>query len=75
MNEPLVRFPVTCPECGSESIGIFRISDIAVALVESRKIQLYANCHARSWDASDAEQDQIREYLGAVWLNNSQPQA
>jgi len=27
------------------------------------------------WDASDAEQDQIREYLGAVWLNNSQLQA
>jgi hypothetical protein len=70
VNQPTVRFPVKCPQCGVESIGVFRVSDIAEGLIGRRKIQLYANCHARWWAASDDEQHRIREYLGDVWLNN-----
>jgi hypothetical protein len=54
MNEPLVGFTVTCPECGVESIGTFRLA-------------------ARTWDASDVEQAQIREYLAAMWREERSP--
>jgi hypothetical protein len=50
-------------------IGSFAVSDIAGALINGRRIRLYAICHDASWDASDIEVDQIREYLGAVWLD------
>ena len=73
MNEPLVRFPVTCPECGVESIGTFRLTDIAAALIERRRVNLFADCHAQSWDASDVEQAQIREYLAAMWREEQSP--
>lgn len=68
MNEPMVRFPIKCPECGIESVGSFHVADVAAALIANRPIRLYAICHDRSWDASTVEQHQIREYLGSVWL-------
>lgn len=66
MYEPIVRLPVTCPQCGIETIRVFRVAEIASALIEGRKIKLFSHCHARSWDASDVEQAQIREYLAAM---------
>ncbi|HEV7612829.1 MAG TPA: hypothetical protein VGO37_13185 [Steroidobacteraceae bacterium] len=66
---PRVRFPVKCPVCGNEALGSYRIADVVDALINDRKIRLYATCHDRSWKASDVEVQQLREYLGAVWLD------
>jgi hypothetical protein len=43
----------------------FRISVIAAAL-DTGDIRLYASCHLASWEASDAELAQIREYLDST---------
>ena len=69
MDEPKIRFPVTCPECGNELLTEFPVSIVADALVKGTKITLYAYCHDAIWDASELELEQIREYLGAVWLD------
>ena len=69
MHEATVRFPVKCPICGAEALTSFTISEVALAIVSSRRIKLHAICHDGTWDASDIEMQQIREYLGAVWLN------
>jgi hypothetical protein len=69
MDEAKVRFPVTCSICGAESLGSFEVSDIAGALINHRRVRLYATCHNQTWDATIDEVLQIREYLGSVWLN------
>jgi hypothetical protein len=66
MNEPVIRFPVTCPQCGKEQLTELRIADVAIALMEGRELTLYASCHEYHWSASDSELQQIREYLGVV---------
>ena len=68
MSEPKVRFPVTCPNCGQKLLTEFRCTDVAAALFNGRPIRLYASCHDELWTASELEMEQIREYLGAVWL-------
>ena len=64
----MVRFPVTCPDCSSELLASFSLSAVADALINDRPVRLYAACHDRSWDASDLEVHQIREYMSAIWL-------
>ena len=66
MVEFRVRFPVTCPMCGSELLAEMASNDIAGALVNHRRIRLYASCHDVSWDASDVEIRQLREYMEAI---------
>jgi hypothetical protein len=68
METRLVRFPVTCPRCGSESLIQFRSSAVSVALTEWRSMRLYTPCHDLFWDASDLELEQIGEYFGITWL-------
>lgn len=71
MNEPLVRFPVLCPTCGSEYLIAYPVADIASALIERRGLRLYAQCHEfQKWTASELELEQIREYLGAAWIDD-----
>lgn len=68
MSEAMVRFPVRCPVCSSESLIQFSIWVVSITLVESRYIQLFANCHRQYWRASDNEMQQIREYFELVYL-------
>ena len=60
MHEATVRFPVRCPICGAEALTSFTISEVALAIVSSRRIKLHAICHDGTWDASDIEMQQIR---------------
>jgi hypothetical protein len=69
MTEPTIRFPVACPECGIELLTAFPVSVVADALLRGANISLMAACHNAIWDASDLELEQIREYLGTVWLD------
>jgi hypothetical protein len=69
MNEPTIRFPVTCLRCGQEALTSFPVATVANALIQRKKIRLYADCHEVAWYASSTEMEQIREYLGAPWLD------
>jgi hypothetical protein len=65
-DEPTVRFPVTCPKCGTERLTEFPADVVADALSRGADICLVATCHDVIWDASMLEVEQIREYLGAM---------
>jgi hypothetical protein len=69
-DESTVRFPVTCIKCGQESLSAFRVSVVAINLIKLNKMILEAKCCGVVWDASPAEMEQIREYWGAVCLND-----
>ncbi len=71
MEQCLVRFPITCPRCGNESLTIFRAVAVAVALFEWRSMRLYSPCHEMFWDASKLELEQIEAYLGTSWIGAS----
>jgi hypothetical protein len=65
-DEARIRFPISCPVCRKETIAEYRTADIVGALINSRPIRLYAQCHDRSWIASYIEVQQIRAHLGAA---------
>ena len=67
MTEPTIRFPVTCPKCGTEMLTEFPAAEVADALRRQGSICLVATCHDMIWDASVVELEQISEYLGATW--------
>ena len=68
-EQPTVRFPVTCPECGKETLGVYSVADVASALLtKTEPLILSVLCHPDlSRPATPLELEQIREYLGA-WL-------
>jgi len=72
MTEPEIQFPVKCPVCLQELLTGFRISVVADAL-NTGDLRLYANCHLASWDASERELAQIREFLDATLSENLRP--
>lgn len=69
MNEPTIRFPVTCLACGKETLTAYPVATVANALIQRRRLRLYADCHEEAWYATPTEMEQIREYLGAPWLD------
>jgi hypothetical protein len=71
MQEPFIRFPITCPRCGHESLTKCRAVIATISLVEWHHMRLYAPCHEVFWDASVLELEQIREYLGASWIGET----
>jgi len=66
MNEPTVRFPITCPKCGKEQLDEYPVAEVAAALLSGEKLRLLAACHGYTWNANPTELEQIREYLGAT---------
>lgn len=66
-----VFFPVTCPECGKESLGSLPAATINVALLEAELVTLRSQCHGIEWRASTREIEQIREYLWVAQLRRS----
>ena len=74
MDNSSVRFPVRCPVCGNEVLAAVPVMDLVGALINELKIQLYAICHDAHWSASVIELQQLREYVGAVWLDKHRGQ-
>jgi hypothetical protein len=74
MNEPSVRVPVVCPECRQEILATLPIGFVAAALISGRPVRLYASCHDVYWNAHHIEIEQLREYLGAPWLEAQRSQ-
>jgi hypothetical protein len=56
--------PVTCPECGVESLCTLAVAVAAHALLSGERILLRSGCHSHEWDAGPLEREQLREYLG-----------
>jgi hypothetical protein len=69
MREPEVLVPVTCPECGEESLTRLAVSVVADALIAGTRLHLSTKCHAPGWDATQVEIEQIREYLMASCID------
>jgi hypothetical protein len=68
MQEPVIRFPVACPTCRTEVLAALPWADVADALLQNTPVGLYAICHDIFWTASPTEIEQLREYMGAVWV-------
>jgi hypothetical protein len=71
-----IRFPVVCPACKQELLMEFNVADVAGALLDGSPLRLYATCHDQSWNATDVEVQQAREYLAACgWGQQREVQA
>jgi hypothetical protein len=68
MQEPLVRFPITCPECAMEQLAERPLRQIAEALAVGSKLRLYSACHDVYWTATFIEREQLRDYLKTLGL-------
>ncbi len=68
MQEPALKFPVTCPECASESAFELPIALIANALMSGKGIRLHARCHDQYWTATFVEREQLRKTLGTLTI-------
>ncbi len=68
MEEATVLVPVTCPQCGIKSLSEQPIIVVVTALTRWNRMLLRALCHEEAWDATPAELEAIREYLGAAWI-------
>jgi hypothetical protein len=62
-----LRFPIVCPRCARERLNEFPVAVITAALANGDTLRLHADCHQVSWNASETEREQIREY----WLSVS----
>ena len=71
MIEPELMMPVTCPQCGRESLFALTVAVAADALLAGRPIVLHVDCHSREWEADLSEREQLREYLGTVGIRSS----
>jgi hypothetical protein len=61
--QAVLRFPVVCPSCGSETLFSAPVGTIAEALSAGTHIALRADCCGKpQWLASQLEIEQIREY-------------
>jgi hypothetical protein len=69
MQEPALRFPVTCPECALESPFELPIAVIANALLTGKGIRLHARCHDQYWTATFVEREQLRKTLGTMTVD------
>jgi hypothetical protein len=75
MQEPTLRFAVTCPDCGVVSLSELPIAVIANALLTGKSIRLHASCHEEVyWTATYIEREQLRKTLGTMKID-ARPQA
>ena len=69
MKKPIVRFPVVCPRCSTESLAEVSVDLAAETFMRNEGIQLRAACHNLYWTASPIEMDQLREYMRAIFVD------
>jgi hypothetical protein len=68
MPEPILKVPVTCPNCALESVSELPIALIANALLTGKVIRLHSNCHDHYWTATFTEREQLRKSLRVLKL-------
>jgi hypothetical protein len=73
MQEPTLRFVVTCPDCGLESLSELPIAIVANALLTGKSIRLHASCHDQVyWTATYIERELLRKTLGTMKIDARQ---
>jgi hypothetical protein len=68
VDESTIAIPVTCRQCGKTSMMHIPRLVIVTALTKWNCMALYTDCHPGSWDASAAEIEKIREFVGTLFL-------
>jgi hypothetical protein len=72
---PILRFPTVCPRCSKESLGALPLSVITAALMTGSKLRLRSGCCPEvTWDATEAEREQLREYWLSLTMDEEQTQ-
>lgn len=67
MGEPLVRFPVLCPDCLREHLASVPVDVVAAALAANCRTSCAAGRpHLFSRDATQAAVRELHEYLAAI---------
>jgi hypothetical protein len=66
MQEPTLKFAVTCPDCALESLAEIPIAVVANALLTGKSIRLRAGCHDQYWTATFLEREQLRRILATM---------
>jgi hypothetical protein len=72
MNEPTMKFTVTCPACALESVFDIPIAVVANALLMDKGIRLHAGCHGQYWTATFVEREQLRKTLRTMKIETRQ---
>jgi hypothetical protein len=62
VTTPVLRIPTICPKCGVEGLVSLPVDRVAAGLMRG-KLKLRGACRHRSWEASEIEREQIRQYL------------
>ena len=72
---PILRFPTVCPRCSKESLSAIPLSVTTDALTNGDKLRLRAGCCCEvTWDASEVEREQLREYWLSTTMDEEQTQ-
>ena len=72
---PILRFPTICPRCSKESLSALPLSVVVEALTNGSDLRLRAECCFEvTWDATEGEREQIREYWLSTSSDEDQPQ-
>lgn len=68
MDNAGIRFPITCPCCGQESLMVSSLDIIIDTLATERRFKLSSECayHRVTWFANEIERNQIQEYAAAL---------
>jgi hypothetical protein len=75
IETPILRFPAVCPRCSTESLSSLPLSEVVAALTNGGKLRLRAGCCFEvTWNATEAEREQIREYWLSLSSDELQPQ-
>jgi hypothetical protein len=62
----VVKFPIVCPLCGTETLAQRLLEQLVADLAGDRRIELSSDCHEISWPASECERDQLRDYCAVA---------
>ena len=68
MSESKVSLPVRCRRCGVVTLVEFPTVVVVTALTRWNQLALHSHCHDEKWDASAAEIQAIRDYVGHDWV-------
>jgi hypothetical protein len=67
VTTPVLKIPTVCPKCGVEGLVSLPVDRVAAGLMRG-KLELRGACRHPSWEASEVEREQIRQYMSTPVL-------
>jgi len=65
-----VSIPIRCSVCGRKKLVQFTILVVVTGLTRWNNMRLHSDCHDCAWDAGKSELTDIRNFLGARWIES-----